>query len=77
MEKTEELNARNVGRAINTIGIKISRRARTYLTLSRKSNFYSKGNFTAMKTIKRLLWVLLGITVAAVIGYFIFTGCQL
>ncbi len=29
-----------------------------------------------MKTLKRLLWVLLGIVIAAVIGYFIYTGCQ-
>ncbi len=30
-----------------------------------------------MKTLKRLLWVLLGIVVCVVIGYFIYTGCQL
>lgn len=30
-----------------------------------------------MKTIKRLLWVLLGIAVAAVVGYFIYTGFQI
>lgn len=29
-----------------------------------------------MKTIKRLLWVLLGIVVLAVIGYFIYTAVQ-
>lgn len=30
-----------------------------------------------MKTLKRLLWVLLGIVVCAVIGYFIYTAVQL
>ena len=30
-----------------------------------------------MKTLKRLLYVLLGIVIVAVIGYFIYTGCQL
>lgn len=30
-----------------------------------------------MKTIKRLLWVLFGVAVAAVIGYFIYTGYQI
>ncbi len=29
-----------------------------------------------MKTIKRLLWVLLGIVIAVFIGYFIYTGFQ-
>lgn len=31
----------------------------------------------AMKTVKRILWVLLGIVIAAVIGYFIYTGIKL
>lgn len=30
-----------------------------------------------MKTVKRILWVLLGIVIAAVIGYFIYTGIKL
>lgn len=30
-----------------------------------------------MKTLKRLLWVLLGIVVLAVIGYFIYTAVQI
>ena len=29
-----------------------------------------------MKTVKRILWVLLGIVIAAVVGYFIYTGFQ-
>lgn len=29
-----------------------------------------------MKTLKRLLWVMLGIVVCAVIGYFIYTGAR-
>lgn len=29
-----------------------------------------------MKTIKRVLWVLLAIVIAAVVGYFIYTGFQ-
>lgn len=29
-----------------------------------------------MKTLKRLLYVLLGIAIAAVIGYFIYTGAR-
>ena len=29
-----------------------------------------------MKTLKRLLWVLLGIAVLVAIGYFIYTGFQ-
>ena len=30
-----------------------------------------------MKTFKRLMWVLLGVLVLAVIGYFIYTAVQL
>ncbi len=30
-----------------------------------------------MKTLKRLLRVMLGIVIVAVIGYFIYIGCQL
>ena len=30
-----------------------------------------------MKTVKRILWVLFGIVIAAVVGYFIYTGVQL
>ena len=30
-----------------------------------------------MKTLKRLLWVLFGVLVLAVIGYFIYTAVQL
>ncbi len=30
-----------------------------------------------MKTLKRLLWVLLGVVVLAVIGYFIYTAVQI
>lgn len=30
-----------------------------------------------MKTVKRVLWVLLGIVIAAVVGYFIYTGFQI
>ena len=42
-----------------------------------KVHFQKKDGKRKMKTIKRLLWVLLGIVVLAVIGYFIYTGCQL
>ena len=30
-----------------------------------------------MKTIKRILWVLLGIMIVMIIGYFIYTGVQI
>ncbi len=30
-----------------------------------------------MKTFKRILWVLLGVIVLVVIGYFIYTGTQI
>ena len=30
-----------------------------------------------MKTVKRILWVLLGITIVMIIGYFIYTGVQI
>ncbi|GEM_PF-5175066 len=42
-----------------------------------KVHFQKKDGKRKMKTIKRLLWVLLGIVVLAVIGYFIYTGCRL
>ncbi len=42
-----------------------------------KIHFQKKGRLTKLKTLKRLLYVLLGIAIAAVIGYFIYTGCQL
>ena len=42
-----------------------------------KVHFQKKDGKRKMKTIKRLLRVLLGIVVLAVIGYFIYTGCQL
>ena len=42
-----------------------------------KVHFQKKDDKRKMKTIKRLLWVLLCIVVLAVIGYFIYTGCQL
>ncbi len=29
-----------------------------------------------MKTVKRLLWVMFALLVFAVIGYFVFTGCN-
>lgn len=29
-----------------------------------------------MKTLKLLLKIMLGVVIAAVIGYFVFTGCQ-
>lgn len=30
-----------------------------------------------MKTLKRLLWVLFSLIIMVVIGYFVYTGCQL
>lgn len=29
-----------------------------------------------MKTVKRVLWVLLGIVIVVIVGYFIYTGFQ-
>lgn len=29
-----------------------------------------------MKTVKRVVWVLLGIVIAVIVGYFIYTGFQ-
>lgn len=42
--------------------------------VSRKCTF--KRTETEMKTVKRILWVLLAIVIAAVVGYFIYTGFQ-
>lgn len=47
------------------------------MAVRRISSLYDKDGKRKMKTIKRLLWVLLGIVVLTVIGYFIYTGCQL
>ena len=52
-------------------------KSQTILTAKEKLKVhFQKRTETAMKTIKRLLWVLLGIVIAAVIGYFIYTGFQ-
>ena len=41
-----------------------------------ESTLSKKRTETVMKTVKRLLWVLLGIVITAVIGYFVYTGFQ-